>query len=45
MIDQSKPPFEFSIIEAKYCQDIIEAVIHMRTRGTLTISAAGAFSK
>jgi methylthioribose-1-phosphate isomerase len=44
MIDQSKLPFHFRIIEAKTCNEIAEAIQRMTIRGTLAIGAAGAFS-
>jgi methylthioribose-1-phosphate isomerase len=44
MIDQSKLPFTFKIIEANTCVEVAEAIRQMIIRGTLTISAAGAFA-
>jgi methylthioribose-1-phosphate isomerase len=43
MIDQSALPFTFRIIEAGSCQEVAKAIRDMVIRGTLTISAAGAF--
>nr|MDO8098699.1 S-methyl-5-thioribose-1-phosphate isomerase [Candidatus Njordarchaeota archaeon] len=44
MIDQSKLPFSFEIIEANSCEEVVEAIKGMTIRGTLTISVAGAFA-
>jgi methylthioribose-1-phosphate isomerase len=44
MIDQSLLPFTFRIIEAGSCEEIAKAIRDMVIRGTLTISAAGAFA-
>jgi methylthioribose-1-phosphate isomerase len=44
MIDQSKLPFTFRVIEASSCDEVVEAIRGMTIRGTLTISVAGAFA-
>jgi methylthioribose-1-phosphate isomerase len=44
MIDQSKLPFSFDVVEASSCEEVLEAIKGMAIRGTLTISVAGAFA-